>query len=197
MKFISLDKLSEFLSELKTQLESKFVPFAGGTMTGQLKTTNKPIYAYTYGANKNLAAVVWDKPGSYQTGVGSHNTTNQIWFGPCDSNGAWQDSYTSQIWHFNGTVEATNFTGVQKTYTATLGTTWSGLAAPYTQAVTVSGILATDTPILDVVTTTSGYEAEQTAWNNIVKAVAAANTITFYAKEKTTTSITINVKVVR
>lgn len=173
------------------------VPLAGGTMTGQLKTTNKPIYAYTYGANKNLAAIVWDKPGSYQTGVGSHNTTNTIWFGPCDSDGTWQDSYTSQIWHFNGTVDATNFTGVQKTYTFTLGTSWSGSSAPYTQAVTVSGILATDTPILDLVTTTSGYEDEETAWGNVFKAVTSANTITFYAKDATTTSITVQAKVVR
>ncbi len=222
MKFISLDKLSRFLGSLQTWVGDKFVPLTrkvnnkalssditltasdvgalpltGGTMTGQLKTTNTPIYAYTYGANKNCAALVWDKPGTYQTGVGSHNNSNQIWFGPCDSTGSWQDSYTSQIWHFNGTVDATNYTGVQKVYTATLGTTWSGSAAPYTQTVTVSGILATDSPIIDIVTTTSGYEDEEAAWANVFKATCAVNSITFYAKEATTTSITIQIKVVR
>ena len=82
-------------------------------------------------------------------------------------------------------------------YTITLGTSWSGSAAPYTQAVTVNGILATDTPILDLVTTTSGYSDEETAWSNIFKAVASTDIITFYAKDKTTKSISINVKVVR
>jgi len=81
--------------------------------------------------------------------------------------------------------------------TITLSTTWSGSAAPYTQTVTVSGILAADTPILDLVVSTSNYEDEQTAWANVFKAVASANTLTFYAKEKTETSLTIQVKVVR
>src|SRR5690606_21496486 len=33
--------------------------------------------------------------------------------------------------------------------TATLNTTWSGSSAPYSKTVTVSGILSTDTPIID------------------------------------------------
>ena len=61
--------------------------------------------------------------------------------------------------------------------TVTLNTSWSGSSAPYTQAATVSGLLATDTPILDVITSTSNYEAEETAWGNIIKAVTAANTV--------------------
>lgn len=84
-----------------------------------------------------------------------------------------------------------------KTYTATLGTTWSGSAAPYTQSVTVSGILATDTPIVDFVATTSGYEAEQEDWAKVFKIVTGANSLTFYASDKTTTSLSIQVKVVK
>lgn len=83
------------------------------------------------------------------------------------------------------------------TYTATLGTTWSGSAAPYTQSVTVSGILATDTPIVDFVATTSGYEAEQEDWAKVFKITTAANSLTFYASDKTTTSLSIQVKVVK
>lgn len=81
--------------------------------------------------------------------------------------------------------------------TVTLGTSWSGSSAPYTQTVTVSGLLATDTPILDVVTSTSNYENQETAWSKVFKAVSSANTLTFYAKEKTETSLSIQVKVVR
>ena len=100
---------------------------------------------------------------------------------------------TSQLTNDSGYI--TKATALSTT--VTLGTSWSGSSAPYTQAVTVSGILATDTPILDVITSTSNYEAEETAWSNIIKAVTAANTITFYAKEKTETSLSIQVKVVR
>ena len=84
------------------------------------------------------------------------------------------------------------------TYTATIGTTWTANSnGYYIQAVAVSGILSTDNPIIDLVTTTSGYEAEQEAWGKVFKAVCSANTITFYASESTATAINIQIKVVR
>ena len=83
------------------------------------------------------------------------------------------------------------------TQSVTLTTTWTGSAAPYSQAVTLSGILATDTPILDLICSTSNYEAEQEAWGKVFKAVCSANTITFYASEATETAVTVQVKVVR
>ena len=100
---------------------------------------------------------------------------------------------TSQLTNDSGYI--TKATALSTT--VTLGTSWSGSSAPYTQTVTVSGLLATDTPILDVVTSTSNYENQETAWSKVFKAVSSANTITFYAKEKTETSLSIQVKVVR
>ena len=82
-------------------------------------------------------------------------------------------------------------------YSGTLGTSWAASGDYFTQAVSVSGILATDTPILDLICSTSNYEAEQEAWGKVFKAVCSANTITFYASEATETAVTVQVKVVR
>jgi len=83
--------------------------------------------------------------------------------------------------------------------TATLDTTWSGTSAPYTKTVSVSGILSTDTPIIDVVMsgTYSTDEARIEAWGYIYRAVTANGSITFYATEKPTVSLPIQIKVVR
>lgn len=81
--------------------------------------------------------------------------------------------------------------------TATLGTSWTVKTGYVQQVVTVQGILATDTPIIDLVTTTADFEAQEEAWGKVFKATAGANQITFYAKEATETSISLNIKVVR
>jgi len=83
--------------------------------------------------------------------------------------------------------------------TATLDTTWSGTSAPYTKTITVSGILATDTPIIDIVMsgTYSTDEARTEAWGYIYRAVTANGSITFYATEKPTVSLPIQIRVVR
>jgi len=84
-------------------------------------------------------------------------------------------------------------------YNVTLDTSWSGSSAPFSKTVTVNGIQASDTPIIDVVmsgtyiTDTSRLEA----WSKIYRAVTEANKITFYATEKPTVSIPVQVKVVR
>lgn len=106
-----------------------------------------------------------------------------------------QDNYintrtTSQVKQDLGIPEV-----VEKTIS--LGTSWSGSAAPYSQAVTVSGLLATDNPTLDIVPTLSGYSDEESNWAKIFKAVTTADTLTFYAKDKTTMTLSIKLKVVR
>lgn len=88
---------------------------------------------------------------------------------------------------------------VSTVYTATLDTTWSGSAAPYTKVQTISGILASDKPIIDLVpsATFADAEAQEEAWANVYRAVTSANTITFYAKEKPTVSIPVQVRCIR
>lgn len=83
--------------------------------------------------------------------------------------------------------------------TTTLDTTWTGTKAPYSKEQTVSGILATDTPIIDIVMTgtLATDEARQENWGLIYRAVTSSNKITFYATEKPTVSLPIQIKVVR
>lgn len=77
---------------------------------------------------------------------------------------------------------------------------WTGTEAPFTQAVTINGILATDSPIIDLVPDDGDYAtavAEDTAWCSIYRAVASANTITFYAKEAPTVALTFKARCIR
>ena len=85
------------------------------------------------------------------------------------------------------------------TYTATVGTSWTASGSYFYQAITVSGILAADNPIVDV-NTGSDNAANilyDEAFGKIFRIVTEANKITVWAKEKTTTSIPIQLKVVR
>ena len=83
-------------------------------------------------------------------------------------------------------------------WTCTLGTSWTqdSTNGYYYQSVTVSGITSSDYPTLDVVTsgTLSNIQTLQTEWAKIVQAETSTNTIKFYAKEATTTSLTVIVK---
>ena len=77
---------------------------------------------------------------------------------------------------------------------------WTGASAPYTQTVNVTGIIATDKPIIDIVvssTVATGID-EITDFAKITKAETGAGTITFSCYEdKPTNDLTIAVKVVR
>lgn len=98
------------------------------------------------------------------------------------------------------TITVSNIEGAVSDYTATIPyTSWTGSSAPYSKAVTVSGILSTDTPIIDIVQTGT-YATDQTMitnWANIYRAVTSANTITFYSTAVPSADISIQVKVVR
>lgn len=85
------------------------------------------------------------------------------------------------------------------TYKVNIGTTWSGSAAPYTQTISVSGMLASDNPIVDV-TPDSTYDtavSQVEAWGNIHRITTAANSITVYANDKTEVAIPIQLKCIR
>lgn len=88
---------------------------------------------------------------------------------------------------------------VSTTYTATVATGWSGDTAPYSKATTISGLLATDTPIIDLVpsATYATAEAQIEAWGYVYRAVATANTLTLYAADKPTVALPVQVKAVR
>ena len=76
---------------------------------------------------------------------------------------------------------------------------WAGEVAPYTNAVTVTGLLATDAPLVDMIPseTYETAEAETEAYANIYRMVTADNQLTAYATEKPTVDISIQIKAVR
>lgn len=102
----------------------------------------------------------------------------------------------------NGSVTAAKISdgAVSQTFTAIITADgWTGEAAPYTNAVTVTGLLTTDAPLVDMIPseTYETAEAETEAYANIYKMVAADNQLTAYATEKPTVDISIQIKAVR
>ena len=89
---------------------------------------------------------------------------------------------------------------IVKTFTATIPTTgWTGTDAPFTLDLTMSAILASDSPIVDVVLS-SVYDTSQKqlmAWGNIYRIVAGSGKLTCYSNEKPEVAIPIQIKVVR
>lgn len=85
-------------------------------------------------------------------------------------------------------------------YSTTIGTSWSGSSAPYTQTVNINGILGSDSPIVDIVpsNTTSTAIAQLEAWSCISKITTNSGSITITCyEEKPDISIPIQLLVVR
>lgn len=83
-----------------------------------------------------------------------------------------------------------------KTQTVTLTTNWTGSSVPFYQDVSLSGLKSTDTPILDIVVTNSNYNVIEAEWAKIFRVECLENKLRFYAKSKTTSNISVIVKVV-
>ncbi len=85
-------------------------------------------------------------------------------------------------------------------YSATLTVAGWSSVSPYTQEVTVTGVLGSDTPFVDVnmasISSVDDMQAAQDAFGLILKAVCGAGKITFTASDKPDTAIPIKIKVV-
>lgn len=89
--------------------------------------------------------------------------------------------------------------GSKVVLTATISAAdWSG-SAPYTNAVTVTGLLATDTPVMDLVASSTYATAQNeiSDYGSIYKAVCADNTLTVYATSAPTHDLSIQLLCVR
>jgi len=102
----------------------------------------------------------------------------------------------------NGAVTAAKLAAgaVSTVYTGTLTTAgWTGSAAPFSQALTVNGMFATDKPVVDL--TMSGTyatdEAREAAWSSVYRAVPGTNRLTVYAREKPTVALPVQILCVR
>lgn len=103
----------------------------------------------------------------------------------------------------SGTAEtnAKNYAdSLHKVFTATIPTAWTGSVAPYTQEVTVSGILATDNPHVTPVYSDDLATAllEKEAWAMVSEAEASTDAIIFTCfEDKPTTAISVEIEVNR
>ena len=93
-------KLSQFTDDI---LSGKYLPLSGGTLTGSLKINNY-LFANRYGVNKNAPAIVFDKPGSRYTGIGSCGVDDTIYFGAVNVDDMSWDVNYNQIWVFSGRI---------------------------------------------------------------------------------------------
>ena len=108
-------------------------------------------------------------------------------------------AFLAKIQNDLANIEAGSGLVTRQTYTAMLGTGWTG-SGPYTQAVAVSGILATDMPhIIPVYSTDNAMAiAQKEAWNCVSRGVAAAGGIQFTCfEDKPETAIPIQIEVMR
>lgn len=109
-------------------------------------------------------------------------------------------SHSHAISAITGLQTALDSKASVSTYSASLlSTGWTGEAAPYAQEVTVTGITAADTPLVDIVQTGTETTDEpmREAWGVVTRIVTGAGKITAYASEKPTVNIPIQLKVVK
>ena len=108
-------------------------------------------------------------------------------------------AFLAKIQNDLANIEAGSGLVTRQTYTATLGTGWTG-SGPYTQTVAIAGILATDmphvVPVYDADNTTA--QAQREAWGCVSRGVAAAGGIQFTCfEDKPETAIPIQIEVMR
>ena len=109
-------------------------------------------------------------------------------------------AHSHEIADVNGLQAALDGKATAALYTLTLPSTgWTGDAAPYAQEVTVTGITAADTPLVDIVQTGTEVTDEpmREAWGVVTRIVSGAGKITAYASEKPAVNIPIQLKVVK
>lgn len=114
-----------------------------------------------------------------------------------------QSQYNAILAELEANLQAV-YDGVEKVnvteYSATLTVAgWTG-SGPYTQEVTLAGILGSDTPFVDVdmsgLSTLDDMSDAQDAFGLILKGVCGAGKITFTSSAKPKTAIHIKIKVV-
>lgn len=108
-------------------------------------------------------------------------------------------AFLAKIQNDLANIEAGSGLVTRQTYTATVGTGWTG-SGPYTQTVAVAGVLASDmphvVPVYDADNTTA--QAQREAWGCVSRGVAAAGGIQFTCfEDKPETAIPIQIEVMR
>lgn len=180
-KFVSLERLRTFKTKIITLLNDK-LDKSGGTMTGNLKVGSSNI-----GTNGYIEGT-WLK---------STQTTNK---GSATGKVAVFDD--SGWLYYRTPKQITDEAGIKPgatvaNYTATTSTSWTKSSDYYYQDVTVTGITASDTPIVGLVPTIAGHDDEWSAWGSVFKITTAANKLRLYSDEAIDIALSLQIKVVK
>ena len=198
---ISYDELEALIGELN------FLSTNGGTMAGDIKMDGRKITGLVDPVEDGDAARKRYVDTEISTAAGSAETNAKeaslpraggTMTGNIDLGG---NALTNVKAPAAATDAATKgyVDGKRRTYTATLGTAWTG-SGPYTQTVAVSGILAADMPHITPVYSTDNSTAiaQKEAWNCVSKAEAKAGGIKFTCfEDKPGAGIPIQIEVMR
>ena len=97
------------------------------------------------------------------------------------------------------TVAKVNSDARTQRWEVSVSTTWAGDAAPYTQSIACSGMLATDVPKVYKIAPASVSDVDDydDEFSKLYHVESSAGSITLYAKEQTTAVITVAVEVNR
>ena len=202
---ISYDDLEDVIGELN------FLSTNGGTMTGDIDMDGRSV--------KNLVDPVDDGDAVRKRYVDAKFLKSVNGSGPDESGNVKVDALMRSGGEMNGNIVMNGHTvyglqepinsadaatkgyvdGKRKTFTATLSTSWSG-SGPYTQTVSIAGILATDMPhVVPVYSTTNATAiAQKEAWARVSRGDAVAGGIQFTCfEDKPGTAIPIQIEVMR
>jgi hypothetical protein len=121
--------------------------------------------------------------------------------------GGYQFTWTGDTWDRNlvdyqAIVDSIEGVSEDKSFTILVADTWTDQTGFFTLAKTVSGVVASDSPILDLdlaASTVANIEDIQAAWGSVYRATTTTDTITLYALETPVfpEDTPIKVKVVR
>lgn len=194
---VAYDKGVEALNKANTEL-----PNASTTTAGIVKLNNTVSSTSTTEAGTaNSVKTAYDLANTANIKANTNGTTSVA--GIVKLNSAINSTSTTEASTPSAVKQAydlANSKASTANYTATIGTTWTGTVAPFTQTITVSGMLSSDTPfvfpVYSAINTTAILEDE--TWSMIGKITTATNSITVTCfEEKPVTALTIQLKVVR
>nr|DAF34464.1 MAG TPA: hypothetical protein [Caudoviricetes sp.] len=200
---ITKKKNVQGLEEYISNLLSGYLPKSGGTMTGPLMVDGKEdniFYAMKVAKDKFLTGIqnndkkergtIEISPPAIRLTIGSESVENYLNVTPA---GIFTNKNIDIIQDNQLTTKEYVDSLKPKTKTVTLSSTgWTASGDVYTQAVTISGVSATETEQEIHVTPAT---ASMTAYmeSGVYASAQAANQITFTASEKPTVDLTVYV----
>lgn len=138
--------------------------------------------------------------------ITSNNGSGSSEWGQISGNIADQTDLANQLADKASTTDLNNLTTVvndkatTKVFSVTIPVENWPSASPYTQTVSVSGVLSTDVPVVDIIlnSTTATAKDEITSWGYVSKITTDDDSITVTCLEqKPTVNMSIHLKVVR